>query len=149
MQNRNPNVEAQYKTLIVLWFALLVSQMLFLVVLFFAKPEVYRFDFAKPLLGENPLLVVALAVLGISTFLVSFVLKKKFIAQAVNEQNIAHVQTAMIVACALCEATTLFGLVLAFAASYQFFFAWFALGITGTILHFPKRADVHAAAYRR
>lgn len=122
---------------------------MFLVILFTTKPELFKFDFSKPLLdGENSIVVIALAILGIVTFLLSFVLKKKFLAQAVNEQKTELVQTAMIIACALCEATTLFGLVIAFAFTYQYFFAWFALGILGIILHFPKRDDLFAASYK-
>ncbi len=149
MQNQNSTVETQYKTMAIVWFGLFMAQIMFLVVLFVAKPEVYRFDFSKPSLGENPVLVIALAILGISTFLLSFLMKKKFLAQSVSEQSTAHVQTAMIIACALCEATTLFGLVLAFTITYQFFFAWFALGLMGTILHFPKRGDLIAASYKK
>lgn len=150
MQNENQNPNAQYQTLVVIWGALLMSQFMFLVILFTTKPELFSFDFSKPLLdGENSVLVIAVAVLGITTFLLSFVLKKKFLDQAVQTQNTALVQTAMIIGCALCEATTLFGLVLAFAAEYQYFFAWFALGVLGIILHFPKRDDLFAASYKK
>lgn len=150
MQNENQNANAQYQTLVIIWGALLMSQFMFLVILFTTKPELFKFDFSKSLLdGENSIVVIALAILGIITFLLSFVLKKKFLAQAVNEQKTELVQTAMIVACALCEATTLFGLVIAFAFTYQYFFAWFALGILGIILHFPKRDDLFAASYKR
>ena len=150
MQNESQNPNAQYQTLVIIWGALLVSQFMFLVVLFVTKPQLFKFDFSKPLLdGENSVLVIALAFLGITTFLMSFVLKKKFLTQAVHEQKIELVQTAMIIGCALCEATTLFGLVLAFAVEYQYFFTWFALGILGIILHFPKRDNLFAASYKR
>ena len=147
MQNLNPN--SQYQTLVIIWGALLMSQFMFLVVLFTTKPELFSFDFSKPLMTyENSILVIIVAVLGITTFVLSFVLSKKFLTQAINEQKPALVQTAMISACALCEATTLFGLVLAFAFTYQYFFAWFALGILGVILHFPKRDNLFAASYK-
>ena len=120
-----------------------------IVVLFFAKREVYNFDFSKSPLGENPMIIIVFAVLGLSTFLISFVLRKKFLAQAVSEQKPALVQTALVIGCALCEAATLFGLVLAFAFNYQFFFLWFALVILGIILHFPKRDNLIAASYKR
>jgi len=149
MQNEKSNVEGQYQTLAIIWFSLLVSQFMFLVVLFFAKREIYNFDFSKSPLGENPMIIVVFAVLGLSTFLISFVLRKKFLDQATGEQKPALVQTALVVGCALCEATTLFGLVLAFAFDYQFFFLWFALGILGIILHFPKRDNLIAASYKR
>ena len=149
MQNQNSNVEGQYRTLAILWFALLASQFLLLVTIFFAKPEVFRFDFSKSPLGENPMMTGMLALLAISILVLSFVLRKKYLAQAISEQNPALVQTAMIVACALCETISLFGVVLAFAFAYQYFFLWFALGILGTILHFPKRDDLIAASYKR
>lgn len=147
MQNQNAN--AQYQTLVILWGALLVSQFMFLVVIFFAKPEVFRFDFSKSLLGENVFLIIIFAVLGLTTFLTSFVLERKFLKEAVERQKPELVQTALVVSCALCEATTILGLVTVFAFSYQYFFGWFALGILGVLLHFPKRDNLFAASYKK
>jgi hypothetical protein len=76
-------------------------------------------------------------------------LKRKFINQAINEQKTDLVQTAVIIGCALCEATTLFGFTLVFISNYPYFFLWFALGILGIILHFPKRDNFIAASYKR
>ena len=149
MSNENINPEGAYKTLIILWFALLMSQVMFLVIIFVAKPEVFRFDFTKPLLGENAPIVIALAILALVNFGLSFVMKKRSYEQAVAEQKIAYVQTGLIIACALCEAISLLGMVLAFAVSYQYFFLWFALGIFGVILHFPRRDTVIAASYKK
>ncbi len=133
-----------------IWGALLMSQIMFLVILFITKPNLFNLDFSKPLLGgETAGLVVVLAFLGITTFLLSFVLKKNFLTKAINLQNTALVQSSMIIGCAFCEATALFGFVVAFAADYQYFFAWFALGLLGMILHFPKRDDLFAASYKR
>lgn len=148
MPNQNSNVETQYQTMTILWFGLLISQLVLLVVMYFAKPGIYRFDFSKSLLGENPPLIIVFAVLGISVVVLSFILSKKFINQAIAEQKTPLVQTALIIGCALCEAASLFGLVLAFAFDYQYFFLWFALGILGTILHFPRRDNLIAASYK-
>jgi len=120
-----------------------------LIVTFLAKPEAFRFDFSKSPLGENALMTMMFAVLAISNLGLSFIFKRKYLNQAVVEQKPAHVQTAMILGCALCEAISLFGLVMAFAFSYQYFFLWFALGITGMIMHFPKRDSLIAASYKR
>ena len=146
---QNSNVEQNYKTLVIIWFALLVSQILLLVVVFFAKPEIFRFDFSKPFLGKNAVLVIAFAFLAITNLAVSFVMKRRSFQQAVEKQQIAYVQTGLIIAYAFCEAISLLGMVLAFAFSYQYFFVWFALGILGIILHFPRRSDVIAASYRK
>lgn len=145
----NLNVEQSYKTILLIWIALLVSQVMFLVVIFLAKPEVFRFDFSKPLFGENAALVIAFAFLAITNFALSFIMKKRSFEQAVEKQQIAYVQTGLILACAFCEAISLLGMVLAFAFSYQYFLAWFALGILGFLLHFPRRDDVIAASYKK
>ncbi len=147
--NQNRNVAQSYRTLIIIWFALLNSQLLLLVVLYFARPEVFQFDFSKPFLGENSAMVIVLAVLAVSTFLLSFVLRRKFINQAINEQKLEPVQTAVIISCALCEAISLFGFVLVFTLNYQYFFLWFALGILGIILHFPRRENLIDASYKK
>ena len=149
MENQNSNVESQYRMLGIIWFALLVSQIMLPVVIFFAKPEVFRFDFTKSPLGENATMTIMFAVLAISNLLMSFVFSRKYINQAINEQKPAHVQTGTIIGCALCEAISLFGVALAFAFSYQYFFLWFALGILGTITHFPQRDNLIAANYKR
>ena len=146
---QNSNIEQNYKTLALIWFALLASQIMFLVVIYFAKPEVFRFDFSKPFLGENAAIVFAFAFLAITNFALSFMMKKRSYQQAVEKQEISYVQTGLILACAFCEAISLLGMVLAFAFTYQYFFLWFALGILGIILHFPRRDDVAAASYKK
>ena len=146
---QNTKSEDAYKTLVILWFALLMSQVMFLVVIFFAKPEIFKFDWTKPILGENAVIVILFAVLALANFGLAFVMKKRSYEQSVAEQKVALVQTGLIIACALCEAISLLGMVLAFAFSYQYFFLWFALGILGIILHFPRRDDVIAANYKK
>ncbi len=146
---QNSNVERNYQTMLVIWAALLLSQLILLVVVYFAKPEVYKFDFTKPFLGENPVLIIAFAVIAVTNLAFSFVMKKRSFVQAVEKQQIALVQTGSILAYAFCEAISLLGIVLAFAFSYQYFFVWFALGILGFILHFPRRDDVVSASYKK
>lgn len=148
MQNQNPSADSP-SNLAILWYALLSSQLMFLVVLALSRREVFDFDFSEPLPGENPAIIAAFAVLGVSTFLLSFILRKKFINQAVTKQKPELAQTALVVGCALCEATTLFGLILAFAFDYRYFFLWFALGILGTVLHYPRPENIAAASYKR
>lgn len=147
--NENLNVEQSYRTLMVIWFTLIVSQAIFFVLIYFAKPEVMKFDFSKPLLGDNAPVILVFALLAFVNLALSFVLERKNISQAIAEQKIEFVQTGMIIGCALCESVSLFGVVLAFAFSYQYFFLWIALGILGTILHFPKRDNLIAASYKR
>lgn len=146
MNDSKPSLVAQYQTLVILWAALLMSQFLFLVMLFVVKKELFNFDFSQPIAGQSGAMILGFAVAAVTCFFFSFAFKKRFYQRAVAEQNPALVQTGLIIACALCEACSLFGLALAFAFDYQYFFAWFALGILGILLHFPRQNDLLAAA---
>jgi MFS family permease len=119
------------------------------VVIYFAKPEVFKFNFSRPILGENAVIIILLAFLAIANLIISFFLSERFLKEAIEKQSVELVQRAMIVGLALCESISLFGLVLAFVFDYQYFFAWFAVGILGMILHFPKRQNIHDASFRK
>jgi F0F1-type ATP synthase membrane subunit c/vacuolar-type H+-ATPase subunit K len=101
------------------------------------------------LFGENPAIVIAFAALALTNLALSFVMKKRAVQQAIEKREVSYVQTGLVLACAFCESISLLGFVLAFAFSYQYFFLWFALGIVGIILHFPRRDDVMAATYKK
>ena len=149
MQNENLSSEEAYRTLAIIWFALFMSQFVFLVVIYFSKPELLKFDFTEPFLGENAVVIILLAFLAISNLIISFFLSKRFINEAIEKQSIAFVQRAMVVGLALCESISLFGLVLAFVFNYQYFFVWIAVGILGMLFHFPKRENIHLANYKK
>ncbi len=149
MENEKPSVEAQYKTMVVIWVALLMSQFLFVLMLVFIKPNLFKFDFSKPIAGVSGAMVVGFAVAAVTAVLFSFGFRKRLNERAVAEQDMGQVQSGLIIALALCEASSLFGLALAFAFDYQYFFLWIGLGILGMILHFPKRDELHAASYKR
>lgn len=149
MENQKINPEQAYTTLVIIWAALFMSQFLFLALIYFVKPEVYKFDFSKPLLGENPVFVGGLALVAIFNFGLSFVFKKKLLNQSVAEQSVGLVQNAMIIGCALCESISLFGLVLVFLEGYQYFFLFFGLAILGFIFHFPRRANLIDASWKK
>ena len=149
MKNENQSSEQIYRTLALIWFALFMSQFMFLVVIYFAKSDVYKFDLTKPVWGDNAPLVLIFALLAVSNLILSFILSRKFINKAIEEQNVGFIQTAMIIGCALCESISLLGLVLAFAFSYQYFLIWFAIGILGILFHFPRRHNIHLATYKK
>jgi hypothetical protein len=148
MQNENPKTAGQHQTMIVLWGALLMSQFIFLLLVFFIKPKLLSFDFSKPLLGTEPILIGIFAVLALTAVAASFYLRKQNVEKAIAEQKVEHVQTGLIIATALCEASSLLGLMLAFAFEYQYFFLFIALGIIAMLLHFPKQSDIIAASYK-
>lgn len=138
-----------YKTSVILWASLLFSQIIFLGVLFFSKPEVFKFDFSAPFLGEHPVLPVIFLFLAVTNLGISFFIKSQTVKKAVDEQNPRLLQTGTILACAFCESVSIMGLILALAFDYPYFFIWFALGIVGIFLHFPKRENYMAASFKK
>jgi hypothetical protein len=148
MPNEKPEISGQFQTMLVLWASLLISQVLFLLLAFLIKPELFTFDLSEPFLGENAIVVGLIALLAVTAVVLSFVLRKKNVEKGIAEQKVEHVQSGVILGCVLCEASSLLGLLLAFAFDYQYFFLWIALGILGTLLHYPKRSDIVAANYR-
>jgi hypothetical protein len=76
MNPDTPKLDAQYQTVLVLWFALLISQLLFVLLVFFIKPELLHLDATKPVLGSQPFLVIVLAAASLLTLVLSFVMEK-------------------------------------------------------------------------
>lgn len=149
MQNEKTDLNKAYQTLLIIWGALLVSQFVFLAVIFFVRPEVFNFEFTQPIGGKQPVFVMALASVSLVNFFLSFGGRKNYLREAVAKQNVGLVQTGMIVGCALGESITIFGVMLVFMQGYQYFFLFFALGILTILLSFPRRDDVMAAGFKK
>ena len=149
MNERKPNIVAQYQTLLIIWAAILMSQVMFLLVIFLTKGELFEFRFDQPFTGQSGTMILGFAVAALTCVGLSFAFKRRFIERAVAEQDPKLVQTGTIIALVLCEASSLIGLCLAFAFDYQYFFAWFVLGIAGMLFHFPRQNDLLAAGYKR
>ncbi len=149
MQNQKPNIEAQYKSMLIIWAGLLMSQLMFVLVIFLTRPTLFTFDFSQPIAGNSASMVVGFAVAAMTAVLFSFAFRRRLNERAVEAQDTAQVQSGLIIALALCEASSLFGLTLAFAFDYQYFFLWIALGVIAMLLHFPKRDELHAASYKK
>lgn len=146
---RKPNLVAQYQTLVIIWAAILMSQVMFLLVVFLTKGALFEFRFDQPITGQSGAMILGFAVAALTCVGFSFAFKRRFFERAVEEQNPALVQSGTIIALALCEASSIIGLCLAFAFDYQYFFAWFILGIAGILFHFPRQNDLLAAGYKR
>ena len=149
MENDNLSAEQTYRTLLIIWFGLLVSQLMFFAVIYVAKPELFEIDLTISPLGENGLLILIFAMLAVSNLALGLFLGKTFVERGIEEQKVSLVQTAMLIGCALSESVSLLGIFLAFAFSYRYFFIWIVLGIVGMVLHFPNRDKVHAASFRK
>lgn len=142
---QNPKIRQSYLTLVLIWFVLVFSQAMFLAVIYFNKPEVFLREGDFPILGDNPLFTVLFAFLALIDLAIALAIRRRGARQAKEENNPRYLQTSLVVGCALCEAISLLGTFLAFAFSYKYFFAWFALGFLGLLLQFPRKSEVRAA----
>jgi len=143
------NAEQLYRTNLVVWSAFLISQSVFFMILYIAKPELFRFDFTKPVFGQNLIVVVIFGFIAIMNLFVGLFIRMQTVQTAIDEQKPEMVQTALILGLAFCESVSIMGLVLAFAFDYQYFFLWFILGIIGMFLHYPKRQNYHDASFKK
>jgi hypothetical protein len=143
------NVEQLYKTNLVLWSAFLLSQSAFFMVLYVAKPNLFKFDFSKPFGGENLIVVVIFGFMAIINLFIGLFLRIQAVQRAIDEQNPKVLQSGLILGMAFCESLSILGLVLAFAFDYQYFFLWFILAIIGMMLHYPRRQNYHDASFRK
>ena len=149
MVNESSPIKVRYETLVIIWAALLSSQLFFLLIVFFVKPDLFRFDLTQPLLGNQPLVVLVFAAMAVTTFALSFILRNQHMKRAVADQDAGCVQTGLLLGCALSEVSSLLGVILAFAFDYPYFFLWIALGLLGILFHFPRRENLLAANYKR
>ncbi|HMQ05510.1 MAG TPA: hypothetical protein PKD26_16455 [Pyrinomonadaceae bacterium] len=141
--------------MLIIWAAILMTQGIFVAIVFVTRPGLLNFEFSMPLLGpggratgSTSAVIIAFAVAAVTAVLFSFAFKRRLNERAVEAQDPTQVQTGLIIALALCEAASLFGLALAFAFDYQYFFLLIALGAGAIVLHFPRREPLHAAVYR-
>ena len=147
MSDRNSNGLPSFQSLAVIWIAIFWSQALFLVLIYVIRPELFNFDLSRPAAVEDPLLPALFGVLSVVLFVTSLAMKRRFVNRAVDLQNPALLQTALVVGCAMCEAVSLFGVVLAVGHNSPYFFIWIAAGMAGMLFHFPSRTNLKNATF--
>ena len=148
MRKQDRPMQVEYKTLVIIWFALLTSQVIFLLLVYFLKPELFVMDAATSLLADQPVITLVFAALALVFVILSFVLSRQHMRRAIEDQDAGCVQTGLVLGCALSEVPSLLGLVLAFAFDHPYFYLWIALGAFGILLHFPRKGNLEAATYK-
>ena len=148
MRKQDRPMQVEYKTLVIIWFALLTSQVIFLLLVYFLKPELFVMDAATSLLADQPVITLVFAALALVFVILSFVLSRQHMRRAIEDQDAGCVQTGLVLGCALSEVPSLLGLVLAFAFDHPYFYLWIALGAFGILLHFPRKDNLDAATYK-
>jgi hypothetical protein len=134
-----PDINARYRTLLVLWGAICMSVTMFLVVVLLNPVTAV----------DNRTLTLVLNTVGIIPVALSFPLKQRGLAKAVREQRLDLVQSTYILCFALCESSALLGLVDHFSNGSGFYYIAFAIAGAGLLLHFPQKKNlVNASSYK-
>lgn len=138
--DQQPNIELRIRTLRTLWMALLLSIVVYYVFTIFVKPA------GEP--TPNPTLSLALLLAGISTTLVSFLIKSRLLSRAVEQQQVPWVQQAYIAGWAINEVAALLGVFDFFVTGHRHYYFLFIVAACGLLLHFPRREAVINAAFK-
>ena len=138
------NLKQRYQTMVILWFALLMSIGMYFLFSLFVAPGFGN----PPGTQSRSLLIVALTALGTFLVVVSFPVKHRLLERAVEKQDTALVQKALVIACAMCEVSALLGLLEHFVIGNREYYLLFLIAAAGTALHFPRRSQLEAASYK-
>jgi hypothetical protein len=138
--DQQANIELRIRTLRTLWFALLLSIVIYYVVTIFMKPS------GEP--APNPMLSLALLLAGAAMTLVSFLIKSRLLSRAVDQQQVAGVQQAYIAGWAINEIAALLGMLDYFVTGHRHYYLLFIIAFCGLLLHFPRREPVVNAAFK-
>jgi hypothetical protein len=146
----NKPIKVQYQTLVVIWFALLMSQVLFLLFIWFSKPELITTRYLsasslREVLGTQPLITIVFAGSALIFFLLSQVIARQHMRRAVRDRDASCIQTGLVIGCALSEISSILGVILALLFGYPYFYLWIALGALGILMNFPRRSNLDAA----
>ena len=137
------DLDTRYRSMLILWFALLMGVVMFFVMTIVAAPAPLDRD------RNAPTSVILFALAGVGAFLVvlSFAVKRKMLQRSVEKQEPMLVQQALVVACAMCEVSALLGMFERFAIGSGDHYILFLVSALGIALHFPKRDHLLAASW--
>ena len=132
--NENPlgaTAESRRRGLRLIWGAQLFSLAVLFCIAYFFRQETG--------IPGNHTVAWVLGAIGFMTFIASFPVKQKFLAQAAAERRLDIGTTAYIIAFAMCEATALLGVAAYFATGLSYALHSFIIAAGGMCLHYPKR----------
>jgi hypothetical protein len=138
-ENGQAKVDAQYRTMLILWFAFLSTIVMYFVIsLVVPRPEE----------AENRMLTLVFSAMSAFLVVVSFVVKRKFLSRSVDEHQVRLVNTGFVLAAAFCEGSALLGLLDLFVARDRYYFILMVFSFVGMLFHFPKRSHLIAASFK-
>jgi len=137
--DQNPQVEGAHRSLLIIWAGIFFSVAGFLLLTIMVPSK------AQP----DTVLPMVLIGVGFANVVLSFILKKFLLAKSLAQQDLKLVQQAYIVALALCESAALLGLLVHFLTGSVYYYAAFAIGVIGMLLHFPKKQHLLDTTFKK
>lgn len=98
--------------------------------------------------SPNSTLSLAFVVVALLTIPVSFLVRKKFLTQSVDQQRPEIVQQGYIFALAIIEVGALLGLLDLFVTGNHYYFVPMIIAASGQLLHFPQRQHLLDACFK-
>jgi hypothetical protein len=143
-QDTPSSIDARYRTMLILWFAMFMSIGIYLAIaLLFSPAESDAADSASAM----PFTIAITAVSAVLVLL-SLIVKRKVLQRSVELQQVALVQQALIIACVMCEAGAILGMVHRFMFATNYYYLLFLISAIGFVLHFPRREQLLSASYK-
>jgi len=139
--NQVSNVEAQLRTMRTVWLAAIFSIGGYYVVCLLNQ----RREDLEP---NNTLFLVFVGV-SLAATLVSFFIKNQLLNRAIEQQQVQQARQAYVAAWAITEVGAILGIIDYFATSDRYYYLLFVIAFCGQLLHFPRRADVLNASFKR
>jgi hypothetical protein len=133
-------VDAQHRNMLILWAAFLAAVVMYGFMTFVMEQEAQE---------SNRMLTIVFSAISVFAVGVSFAVKKKFFARAIDEQQMRLVNTGFVLAAAFCEVGAIMGLLDFLVANDRYYFLLIGLAFIGLLLHFPRRSDLEAANFKK
>ena len=135
MDPNQPNIDGRFRTLLMLWFSITMSVVIFL-----------GMAVLVPAAGASDVRIsLALNCAGIVPLALSFLLKSQILNKAAQQRRLAQVQVAYVLSFALSEMPALLGLADHFVNDGRYYYVGFIFAGLGMLLHFPQRKHLLAA----
>ena len=147
----NPaTIEMRHRTLFILWFAICMSVLMFLVLVQFTPVQIKPGQSTCSVcLSNNLRLSLILNSFAIVPIGISFLVKQRILGQAIASQRIDLVQTAYVAAFALCEVSALLGVADHFINGSRYYYVGFIFAGLGLLLHFPRKQHLLDASQQQ
>ena len=136
MDPNQQRIEDRYRTLLILWFAISMSVVLCLVIIFLTPSE----------FGGRLSLSLGLECAASIPFALSFWSKQRKLNRAITNQRVDQIQSAYIIAFANCQESALVGVLDHFLTGSSYFYVGFIFCSLGMLLHFPQKKHLLAAS---